>query len=80
MLSGLASRVEASSNSSGLQLVSGHIAFTDGECDVRHRGTKKDSGFAGAFYHVICLGNQRLVNFRSDADRKYYLERLEPVS
>ena len=64
----------------GLQLVSSRIALTDGECHVRHRGTKKDSEFAGAFYHVICLGNQRLVNFRSDADRKYYLERLEPVS
>jgi REP element-mobilizing transposase RayT len=33
--------------------------------------------FVGAFYHVICRGNQRQVIFRSDADRKYYLERLE---
>jgi REP element-mobilizing transposase RayT len=33
--------------------------------------------YAGAFYHVICRGNQRQVIFRSDADRKYYLERLE---
>ena len=33
--------------------------------------------FAGAFYHVICRGNQRQAIFRSDADRKYYLERLE---
>jgi putative transposase len=33
--------------------------------------------FAGAFYHVICRGNQRQVIFRSDADRKYYLELLE---
>ena len=31
----------------------------------------------GAFYHVICRGNQRQVIFRSDADRKYYLEQLE---
>ena len=30
--------------------------------------------YAGAFYHVICRGNQRQVIFRSDADRKYYLE------
>jgi hypothetical protein len=29
------------------------------------------------FYHVICRGNQREVIFRSDADRKYYLERLK---
>jgi putative transposase len=33
--------------------------------------------FAGALYHAICRGNQRQVIFRSDADRKYYLERLE---
>ena len=33
--------------------------------------------YAGAFYHVICRGNQRQVIFRSDADRKYYLEQLE---
>jgi REP element-mobilizing transposase RayT len=33
--------------------------------------------YAGAFYHVICRGNQRQVIFRSDTDRKYYLERLE---
>ena len=33
--------------------------------------------FARAFYHVICRGNQRHVIFRSDADREYYLERLE---
>ena len=33
--------------------------------------------YAGAFYHVICRGNQRQVIFRSDADRRYYLERLE---
>ena len=33
--------------------------------------------FAGAFYHVICRGNQRQVIFRSDADRRYYLEWLE---
>jgi putative transposase len=33
--------------------------------------------FAGAFYHVICRGNQRQAIFRSDGDRKYYLERLE---
>ena len=33
--------------------------------------------YAGAFYHVICRGNHRQVIFRSDGDRKYYLERLE---
>ena len=33
--------------------------------------------FSGALYHVICRGNQRQIIFRSDADRKYYLERLE---
>jgi putative transposase len=33
--------------------------------------------FAGAFYHVICRGNQRQMIFRSDADRRYYLEWLE---
>src|SRR5919109_5372563 len=33
--------------------------------------------YAGAFYHVIVRGNQRQVIFRSDADRRYYLERLE---
>jgi len=33
--------------------------------------------YAGAFYHVICRGNQRQAIFRSDADRGYYLERLE---
>jgi REP element-mobilizing transposase RayT len=33
--------------------------------------------YAGAFYHVICRGNQRQVIFRSDADREYYLEKLE---
>ena len=33
--------------------------------------------YAGAFYHVICRGNQRQVIFRSDADRTRYLERLE---
>ena len=33
--------------------------------------------YAGAFYHVICRGNQRQAIFRSDADREYYLERLE---
>jgi len=33
--------------------------------------------FAGAFYHVICRGNQRQVIFRGDADRKYYLDLLE---
>ena len=33
--------------------------------------------YPGAFYHVICRGNQRQVIFRSDADRQYYLERLE---
>ena len=33
--------------------------------------------YAGAFYHVICRGNQRQAIFRTDADREYYLERLE---
>ena len=33
--------------------------------------------YAGAFYHVICRGNHRQMIFRSDADRKYYLEQLE---
>lgn len=33
--------------------------------------------YPDAFYHVICRGNQRQVIFRSDGDRKYYLERLE---
>ncbi|HEY7555394.1 MAG TPA: transposase [Candidatus Binatia bacterium] len=33
--------------------------------------------YAGAFYHVICRGNQSQVIFGSNADRKYYLERLE---
>jgi putative transposase len=33
--------------------------------------------YAGAFYHVICRGNQRQVIFSSDADREYYLGRLE---
>ena len=33
--------------------------------------------YAGAFYHAICRGNQRQAIFRSDADREYYLERLE---
>jgi hypothetical protein len=33
--------------------------------------------FTGAFYHVICRGNQRQVIFPGDADREYYLELLE---
>jgi REP-associated tyrosine transposase len=33
--------------------------------------------FAGALCHVICRGNQRQVIFRSDADREYYLDRLD---
>ena len=33
--------------------------------------------FAGALYRVICPGNQRQAIFRSDADRKYYQDRLE---
>jgi len=33
--------------------------------------------FAGAFYHVICRGNQRHVIFRSDADRRYYFQRVK---
>ena len=47
---------------------------------MRHRGTKTESGFAGAFTHVICPGNQRLVIIRSDADRKYYLEPWEALT
>jgi hypothetical protein len=33
--------------------------------------------FVGAFYHVTCRGNQRRMTGRSDADRNYYLKRLE---
>lgn len=33
--------------------------------------------FAGAFYHVICRGNQRRPIFHSDGDRADYLDRLE---
>lgn len=33
--------------------------------------------FPGAFYHVITRGNQRQAIFRDDADREYYLARLE---
>lgn len=33
--------------------------------------------FAGAFYHVICRGNQRQTIFHSDVDRSHYLDRLE---
>ena len=33
--------------------------------------------YAGAFYHVICRGNQRQRIFYNDADRQLYLERLE---
>lgn len=33
--------------------------------------------FVGAFYHVISRGNQRQAIFHSDADRAYYLDRLE---
>jgi putative transposase len=33
--------------------------------------------YAGAFYHVICRGNQRQVIFRTDRDREYYLKQLE---
>ncbi len=33
--------------------------------------------YSGAFYHVICRGNQRQAIFRDDRDRKYYLQRLE---
>jgi REP element-mobilizing transposase RayT len=40
-------------------------------------GRKPRVEYAGAFYHVICRGNQRQVIFRSDADRKYFLERVE---
>jgi len=40
-------------------------------------GAKAEVGICGGVYHVICRGNQRQVIFRSDADRKYYLERVE---
>lgn len=33
--------------------------------------------FVGAFYHVICRGNQRQTIFHSDGDRAHYLDRLE---
>lgn len=33
--------------------------------------------FSGAFYHVICRGNQRQAIFHSDADKTHYLDRLE---
>ena len=33
--------------------------------------------FPGALYHVITRGNQRQPIFRDDADREYYLLRLE---
>lgn len=33
--------------------------------------------FPDAFYHVIARGNQRREIFRDDADRSFYLERLE---
>jgi hypothetical protein len=33
--------------------------------------------FVGAFYHVICRGNQRQMTGRSNADRNNYLKRLE---
>jgi hypothetical protein len=36
--------------------------------------------YAGAFYHVICRGNQRQVIFRSDADPlspEYYSRRAQ---
>jgi putative transposase len=33
--------------------------------------------FAGALYHVIVRGNHRQIIFRSNTNRRYYLERLE---
>ena len=33
--------------------------------------------YPGAFYHVICRGNQQQAIFRDNRDRKYYLQRLE---
>lgn len=33
--------------------------------------------YSGAFYHVICRGNQRQAIFHDDDDRKHYLESLE---
>ena len=33
--------------------------------------------YSGAFFHVICRGNQRQTIFHNDADRRLYLERLE---
>ena len=47
-------------------------------CGIERRMARKPRvDYAGAFYHVICRGNQRQVIFRSDADRKFYVERLE---
>jgi hypothetical protein len=66
MLSGLALRVEASSDSSALQLVSGHIALTDGECHVRRRRMKPRVDLPWDLSGQSADGR-----FRSDADRKY---------
>jgi len=33
--------------------------------------------FPGALYHVIVRGNQRQATFRSDADRRRYLDLLK---
>jgi len=33
--------------------------------------------FPGALYHVIARGNERRAVFRDDADREFYLRRLE---
>jgi hypothetical protein len=43
-------------------------------------GRKPRVEFVGAFYHVICRGNQRQMTGRSDADRNYYLKRVGAVS
>ncbi|MBM2805453.1 MAG: hypothetical protein HW419_3346, partial [Deltaproteobacteria bacterium] len=39
-------------------------------------GRKPRVHFPGALYHVIVRGNQRQATFRSDADRRRYLELL----
>jgi REP element-mobilizing transposase RayT len=41
--------------------------------------TKPRVHFPGALYHVISRGNQRQMIFRADADRRRYLELLQPL-
>jgi len=40
-------------------------------------GRKPRVHFPGALYHVIARGNQRQAIFRSDADRRRYLDLLK---